>query len=133
MSKRRTVRPAPAPTTPAVYGGQPGSLVPHNLGPYTGVQHQRQVTFDTPHGPRTFRLLTYQAYNAYGLIGSECNGVAVLDEDQVQVLADELGRESTGYFGASRAQVDLLNALAEGGWDAFRQAINTSGRNRYEV
>ena len=54
---------------------------------------------------RKFRLLLYGAYNACGLIGSEYNGVAVLDEYARNVVADNIAQESSGYFGPSVKQI----------------------------
>lgn len=54
---------------------------------------------------RTLRVVLYGAYNAMGLIGPECNGIAILDEDARCVVLDGHLTEDTGYFGPSRRQV----------------------------
>jgi len=90
-------------------GDKPNGIGQGQVGPFMGVGFDKRVTFNCRNksGPRTrtFRIITYQAYNAFGLIGPEFNGVAVLDEDQKQVLCDNIEREQTGYFGVSAAQV----------------------------
>jgi hypothetical protein len=48
--------------------------------------------FEGPNGgKRTFRVLVSNAYDA-GIIGPEHNGVVVLDEDFLKVVADQIGR-----------------------------------------
>lgn len=44
------------------------------------------------------RLVMYGALNAFGLIGSEHNGIAVLDEINKKRLADNLGRAHSGWY-----------------------------------
>jgi hypothetical protein len=56
-------------------------------------------------GNRTLRIVLYGAYNALGLIGPEGNGIAILDEDERNVILDEHCKEDTGYFGPSRRQI----------------------------
>ena len=113
-------------------------IVAKSVLPFMGVQFDKSVTFKTRKDggtyKRTFRIITYQAYNAFGLIGSECNGVAVLDEDTKQVLCDEINKESTGYFGVSMAQVDWAKTLSSGmKWGEFRRFINSHPRKRYDI
>lgn len=51
------------------------------------------------------------AYNAMGLIGSEYNGIFVLDETNKNVLTDQEHPESSGYHGPSKAQWDALSRI----------------------
>lgn len=74
-----------------------------SIGPYTFVSKEETRSFETPDGVRTFRFLIYGAYNAMGLIGSEKNGIAILDEDKVAVLCDEIAKEISGYNQPSAA------------------------------
>lgn len=104
-----------------------------SVGPYVGVTIDKQVTFKQGRKNRTFRVLVYGAYNAFGLIGSEKNGIAILDENERAVLADELGIESSGYFGPSKNQIDLFKAILGMSWADFQDLINNSGRNRYTI
>ena len=115
-----------------------GRLVKHdpalNIGPYTGVEYEATLEFKLARRPsRKFFVFTYKAYNACGLVGHECNGVAILDENRKQVLCDELAKQVSGWSGASEAQVDLVRRLQASGWNEFRQTINQSGRNRYSL
>jgi len=102
-----------------------------SVGPYTGVSRDLQVEFVEPR--RKFRLILYGAFNAYGLIGSECNGILILDQDKMHVLCDEIEREGTGYFGPSSKQVETFEKLASMGWDAFRSFVNGHPRKRYSI
>ena len=67
---------------------------------YAGVARTKVVK----HDGRTFLLVLYGAFNAFGLIGSERNGIAVLDEDRLAVVLDDHCLESSGYFGPSSRQ-----------------------------
>lgn len=100
------------------------------VGPYVGVTKDEIRDFKE-HGK--FRLLIYGAYNAHGLIGSECNGICVLDENKKAVLADELVKASTGYFGPSEQQVKTFEDLMNCPWVKFRACVNKSGRARYQI
>ena len=108
-------------------------LYPKNVGPYTGVQYDKTATFDTPTGKRKFRFIVYQAYNAYGLIGSECNGVAILDEDKLQVVCDEISKQGTGWCGISPKQVQMAEGLIGMTWDNFQTFVNSQSRTRNSI
>lgn len=112
---------------------QTQGLVSKNLLPYMGVQFHRQVAFDLPGGKRTFRVLTYQAYNSMGLIGPEMNGIAICDDDKRQVVCDGLCKQSTGYFGASQEQFDRAEAICALEWPAFRDLVNGSPNLRMRL
>lgn len=109
-------------------------LVPKNLLPFMGVQFDKTVSFkEKGQSPRKFRVITYQAYNALGLIGSECNGVAILDEDKKLVLCDEILKQDTGWFGASDAQVAEATRICFLPWKEFQAFVNTHPRTRHKV
>lgn len=95
-----------------------------------GVELDRKVSY--PNG-RTLRFLTYGAYNAFGLIGSEKNGVAVLDEDNKAVVCDELYKEDSGYFGVSLEQRQRFEDLAAKSWEDVCEEVNASARCRQEL
>ena len=83
------------------------------------------VDFDKTvvHGDRTFRIITYQAYNAFGLVGSEFNGVAILDEDSKKVVARNIGKTSSGYYGVTKAQNKLADAILSMTWEELNKLI----------
>lgn len=62
-------------------------------------------------------ILLSGAYNAYGLIGPEMNGIAVLNDSKKAVVVDMVGREPTGWYpgysGPTERQVELFESLAE--------------------
>lgn len=107
--------------------------VPGTVGPFVKVSQDEIVKFETDDGERSFRVLLYGGYNARGLIGHECNGVAVLDEDQLQVLCDEIGCEASGYYGPSDAQLKLYESIKAMSWTEFRSMINSHKRARYQI
>jgi hypothetical protein len=72
-----------------------------NIGQYAMVSYERTLDF----GGRKFCVALYGAYNAFGLIGSEKNGICVLDLDRTSVVLDGHSPEDSGYYGPSEAQV----------------------------
>ena len=105
-------------------------LYGRNIGPYTGIQYDVELNFGKG---KVFRAITYQAYNALGLIGSEHNGIAILDETKKSVLLDGYLQESTGWFGASKAQLSGVDTLAGYSWKTFREFVNGYDRTRYAI
>jgi hypothetical protein len=127
-------RPAPK----AVTLPEPGNLLAceggKNIGPFVGVDYECVIAFrQARRRDRKFHVFTYQAYNACGLIGHECNGVAVCDIERGQVLCDEIAKQATGYFGASDEQVETIKRLLASSWAEFREVINSSPRARYHI
>lgn len=103
------------------------------VGPYCFVSRDESRTFETPEGPRTFRFVCYGAYNALGLIGSECNGIAVLDEDRMSVLCDEIHKALSGYHQPTLEAREFLAEVQSCDWATFKDFINTNERTRYQL
>jgi hypothetical protein len=61
---------------------------------------------------QTFVLFVYGAYNAMGLIGTECNGIAVLNKTLLQVVLDEHTRCTANMGEASNHQLEELDRIA---------------------
>jgi hypothetical protein len=53
------------------------------------------------------------AYDAFGLIGPEHNGIFILDDDEKRVILDRHCPQSSGYFGPSPAQWAEFKRIAE--------------------
>jgi len=70
------------------------------------------------------------AYNAYGLIGSEHNGIFILDDTNKQVILDRDTEISSGYHGPSQAQWDRLRELVTCSTKAFYRELLTNQRSR---
>ena len=71
------------------------------------------------------------AYNAMGLIGSECNGIFVLDETNKNVLTDQNNLDpSGGYNGPSKAQWAAFEWVMKMPEADFIQWIKDSPRYR---
>jgi len=98
-------------------------------GPYVGVSRDRIVK----KGKTRFRILLYGAYNAFGLIGSECNGICILNEDEKNVVTDGVLSVSSGYFGPAKIQLDLFDKLVKAPAREFRDIINSSDNLRYSI
>lgn len=96
-----------------------------SLGPYTW------VSADTTRG--RYRLAVYGAFNAFGLIGSEHNGIVVLDNVDMCVVADRLFEQDSGYFGPSSGQMKALQTMLTCSPREFCNIINSSGRNRHTI
>ena len=100
-----------------------------DVGPYSFVSRDTVRTV----GTQQFRIVVYGAYNALGLVGSESNGVAVLQEEPPAVIADEIGCESSGYSGPSAAQLAIFEELRTCDATVFRAAVNTAPRLRKSI
>lgn len=96
-----------------------------SVGPYVGVSR------DVKRG--RYRILVYGAFNACGLIGSEHNGICVLDDQDMQVVADRLAQVGSGYHGPSPLQIKAFEHLLTCSPQKFADYINRSGRNRLEI
>jgi len=99
------------------------------VGPFMGVQKDQIITF----GERKFRVVLYAAYNAFGLIGSERNGVAVLDENKRAVLLDGEAQIDSGYFGASEAQFKRFDEVVNMPWPQFQTWVNAHENKRFDI
>jgi|CXWL01.1.fsa_nt_gi hypothetical protein len=104
-------------------------LVNKNYLPFMGVEYDQLVSF--PSG--NFRVITYQAYNAMGLIGSEHNGIAILNEDDRNVVLDQHKIVSTGYFGVNQDVVQEFKRICNLSKSAFISFVNNHPRARYEI
>jgi len=108
-------------------------LVSKNLNPYMGVQLDHQISFKVNGKNRRFRVFTYQAYSAMGLIGPEMNGIAIADDDSRQIVCDGIAKASSGYFGMSQAQLDEAERIASLPWDQFRDFVNAQSHLRMKL
>lgn len=70
------------------------------------------------------------AYNAYGLIGPEHNGVFILDDTRKSVVLDQDTPEQSGYHGPSQRQWDRLAQLMRMPEAEFLSFIATHPRSR---
>lgn len=105
-------------------------LCENNVFPYMGVQYD--LTVDYVIGGK-FRIISYQAFNAMGLIGSECNGIAIFNEDKRDVLLTEHKKQSSGYFGASKEQFDEIDRIVSMTWPCFKKFVNENPCCRYII
>ena len=79
----------------------------NSIGQYTMVSQSQVLKF----GNRTFRVVLYGAYNAFGLIGPEKNGIAILDDDRRAVVLDGHCPQDSGYYGPSDQQVEEFERI----------------------
>ncbi len=109
------------------------SIVAKSIMPYMGVEFDRTVEFKVGRSKRTFRIWTYQAYNAGGLIGPEFNGIAIADHGRRALVCDGIMCQSSGYFGASKAQLTEAERIAGLPWDQFRAFVNAAPNLRCTI
>lgn len=102
--------------------------IKNQIGPYhyaDGALRRRKV------GKTVYVIGIAGAYNAFGLIGPEHNGIFVLDDTHKRVVLDRHCESSEGgYFGPSKAQWAELERLNNEGPRAFKAFINTHPRSR---
>ena len=97
-------------------------------GQFMGVRSERRRKILG--GKVEVSMFVYCAYNAMGLIGSEMNGVAVLDETGLSVVTDGLARAESGYSCPTPEQLALLDRMETCSEDELREIILSSPRFR---
>lgn len=70
------------------------------------------------------------AYNAYGLIGSEHNGIFILDDTNKEVILDRHMPISSGYNGPSKEQWAEFGRIANLEFAAFKNFCKNHPRFR---
>jgi hypothetical protein len=79
---------------------------------------------------RGFTILISGAYDA-GIIGSEHNGIVILDDDNGSVVLDQHFIEASGAFGPSRRQVDEYARLRGLSWQELGAFVRSHPRYRH--
>lgn len=85
-----------------------------------------------------YRVVLYGAYNAMGLIGSEDNGIAVLDNNMMRVWCDRIGcNPSCGWYQPeaepSKDQIELFQKMRTMPTNELIRFVNKQDRCRYKV
>lgn len=70
------------------------------------------------------------AYDAFGLIGPEHNGIFVLDDTNKRVVLDRHAEISSGYHGPSQGQWDALRDVMQMDAPTFTAFVNDNPRSR---
>jgi len=100
----------------------------NRIGPYhyaDGCLRRRKV------GKTNYLVGIAGAYNAFGLIGPEHNGIFVLDDTHKTVVLDRhCENPDGGYFGPTKAQWRELERLMNEGPRGFKDFIRCHPRNR---
>ncbi len=78
----------------------------------------------------TYKVGIAGAYDAYGLIGPEHNGIFILNGTDRQVVLDRDTPESSGYNGPSLVQWERLKDVMQCSDADFIRLINTHPRSR---
>lgn len=82
--------------------------------------------------PRVFTAVNYYAYDAGGIIGTEKNGVAILDNG-TQEFSDMFVAASDIERGSLFGQAATMEALKSMDWVEFRDYLNSLGEYRDNV
>ncbi len=105
------------------------------VGPFCEVTLDEEKTY--PNG-KTLKFVAYGAYNAFGLIGSENNGIAILDVDDRLVVVDKIGvrhginnRHPAQFNGMTDRQI--MDALKSWSWPKLAEFVNTNPNARHEL
>jgi hypothetical protein len=106
-----------------------------NINPYMYVTKDKTV--DYGNGEK-LRFIVYGAYNAYGLIGTENNGIAILNEKRRDVLVDEISRMHSWVYNIENIQtpkvlVDEFERLTSMTYADICEFINNHPRARYSL
>lgn len=104
-----------------------------SMGPLLGITHRREVCHTIGGEKRKFSVVVSAAYNAYGLIGPERNGVAVLDEDNKTVLLDRHACQLSGYYGPSLRQIEEWKRVCEMSAESFVRFCDENKERRYQI
>jgi hypothetical protein len=106
--------------------------IANKLGPYMYADGAlRKLTLKRDgDGDRHFTLLISGAYNAMGLIGSEYNGIVVLDDDHLQVVLDQHMKADSGYYGPTNKQIDEWERILKMNYDEFIKLCREHPRTR---
>lgn len=103
------------------------SDISYQIGPFHFAHEDdcKAKTFNSEDGgKRSFKVVLSTAYNA-GIVGSEMNGVAVLDDDNRQVLFD------CGPVAYNKtAQKMLFTQLMDADWPTFCGLVKQQSRYR---
>ncbi|MGY3582373.1 hypothetical protein ACVIGB_000703 [Bradyrhizobium sp. USDA 4341] len=104
------------------------------VGPYLykeGWKAQKRFSADGT-STRTFTVVVSSAYDA-GIIGTEYNGIAILDEDKTSVLLDQHLIASSGYSVPTRQQKAEYHRILGMNWAEFSEFCRTNKRFRKGV
>jgi hypothetical protein len=108
-----------------------GTMTDYNLPsilPFMFVWAQQKRTIGKGKKARTYHIIGYGAYNAFGLIGTEKNGIAICSIDDKCVITDEIAIGHVGACGTD-AQRAEFKRLVECGDEDFKRAWSL-GRSR---
>jgi hypothetical protein len=100
------------------------------FGPYYNVQSATRLVFGKKH---SYVVGIAGGYNANGLIGTEHNGIFVLDDTLKRVVVDEICCDSGCFQEVTRDQQTTYNWLCQTGWSEFRDFINAQDNLRYKL
>lgn len=104
-----------------------GKGIQNKIGPYMyadGALFEKAFA-----GGRDFKIVIAGAFNA-GIIGSEHNGIVVLDETYSNVVLDQHVREDSGYFGPSARQMAEAERIMAMDWAEFSKFCREHPRYR---
>ena len=99
------------------------------IGPYVGVSTETTIKY--PVG--SFHVWIYGAYDAFGLIGSECNGIAIADLRSNSMLLDGEAKVGTGWGGPAPQQIARFKEIKAMTWPEFQEFVNDHRNARHHI
>lgn len=102
-----------------------------SIGPFEFIRENKVVNY--PNG-ESFRFVIYGAYNAMGLIGPEQNGIAILNEKEMNVICDQIGILPSWYHGNTPSTLlKEFVRLTNLSFSEVTKFVNSHPRARYEL
>lgn len=100
------------------------------LGQYVAIRRKATRTIRKVE----YIIAIYGAYDAMGLIGSEKNGIVVLNNTRKAVVTDGIAGDprGSGWYGTASNQVQTFNALVKLSPSAFLKYVRDSANFRGE-
>lgn len=80
-----------------------------------------------------YTIAIYGAYNAMGLIGTEQNGICVLDDVRKCVLLDQHQGITSGMDTPTARQLKAFDEVLESKWEDFQSFVNNHPRSRHPI
>lgn len=102
------------------------SGIKNQIGPY---RYADDALGEKSFGGRLFKIVIAGAFDA-GIVGSECNGIVILDENNESVVLDEHFKEVSGYNGPSARQKAEFKRIMDMDWPEFSKFCRENPRFR---
>jgi hypothetical protein len=100
------------------------------VGQYVGVTHDKIRKFK---GKHDYRIMLYNVKSAYGLIGTEYNGIAIVDETEKTVICDGIMQGISGCYWSNGKQIVAWQAIVRMPFSQFKAFVNNHDNTRSSI